>query len=169
VRLDRSLLALTGLGLALTACSPIVEHRGYVADADKMAAIKPHVDTKESVKAALGTPSTVAPFDDSTWYYVSSITKHYAFQQPHTVARKVTEIRFDKDGTVASIDKLDLKDGQKVAMVGRTTPTKGGELTVFQQMFGNFGRLSKGGVVPDAPSRPNHVPGQGPTTGQSRY
>lgn len=169
MRLDRSLLALAGLGLTLAACSPMVEHRGYVADADKMAAIKPHVDTKETVRAALGTPSTVAPFDDSTWYYVSSIDKHYAFQQPHTVARKVTEIRFDKDGTVASIDRLDLKDGQKVAMVSRTTPTKGGELTVFQQMFGNFGRLSKGAPAPETASRPNHVPGQGPTTGSSQY
>jgi outer membrane protein assembly factor BamE (lipoprotein component of BamABCDE complex) len=105
VRLDKSLLALAGLGLALTACSPIVEHRGYVADADKMAAIKPHVDTRQSVEAALGTPSTVAPFGDSTWYYVSSVVKHYAFQQPHTVARKVTAIHFDKDGTVSAIDK----------------------------------------------------------------
>lgn len=169
MRLNRSLLALAGVGLALTACSPMVEHRGYVPDADKMAAIKPHVDNKETVRAALGTPSTVSPFDDATWYYVSSITKHYAFQQPHTVARKITAIRFDKDGSVAAIDKYDLKDGQKVAMVDRTTPTKGGELSVFQQMFGNFGRLSKGAAAPEQPSRPNHVPGQGPATGTSQY
>jgi hypothetical protein len=42
-------------------------------------------------------------------------------------------------------------------------------LSVFQQMFGNFGRLSKAAAVPEQPSRPNHEPGQGPATGHSRY
>lgn len=158
-RSKRSLIGLAGTVLALAACSPIVEQRGYVADPDRMAAIKANVDTRDSVQAALGTPSTVSPFDDSTWYYVSSTMQHYAFQDPHVTKRDVVAIHFDKTGTVDRIDRYDAKDGRDVAMVDRKTPTKGKELTFLQQMFGNFSRLNPGASGPDRATR--RTPGAG--------
>ena len=161
-RPKRSLIGLAGLALVAAACSPIVEHRGYVADTDKMAAIKPDVDTKETVQAALGTPSTVSPFDDNTWYYISSTMQHYAFQEPHVTKRDVVAIHFDKNGTVSEIDHYDAKDGREIAMVDRKTPTKGRELTFLQQMFGNFSRLGPNANGPDRASRGPNGPGGGP-------
>ena len=153
----RPLIALAGAAFLFSGCSAIVEQRGYVADPDKMAAIRSEADTKESVLAALGTPSTVSPFDDSVWYYMSSTTERYAFQNPHVTKRDIVAIHFDKSDRVSKIERYDMKDGRDVAVVDRKTPTKGKELTFMQQMFGNFGRI--GPDRRNEASKPTHMPG----------
>ena len=38
--------------------------------------------------------------------------------------------------------RFELEDGQEVAMVERETPTRGKELSLLQQLFGNLGRFN---------------------------
>ena len=39
-----------------------------------------------------------------------------------------------------------LEEGKIISYVDRTTPTRGRELTVLQQLFGNLGRLGAGNL-----------------------
>ena len=41
---------------------------------------------------------------------------------------------------VASVRTLGLDDGQRIAMNGRETPTRGRELTILEQLLGNVAR-----------------------------
>ena len=111
-------------------------------DPQAVASIRPGVDNKDSVESRLGSPSTIANFDKTTWYYISAEERNFMFHKPEITKEDVLAVKFDTDGLVSSIDHYDLKDGKDVAFVGRETPTKGKELTFLQQMFGNFGRIS---------------------------
>ncbi len=50
-------------------------------------------------------------------------------------------IHFNKDNRVASIKKYDLKNGETIDPVDRTTPTPGRQFTIVQQLLGNIGRF----------------------------
>lgn len=143
------------LAAALSACAETIEHRGYVPEQDRLAAIKPGVDTKQTVSERLGTPSSVTTFGDDAWYYISSTTEQVAFFDPEEVDRKVVAITFDEAGTVQEIKRYGLEDGQEVAFVERETPTRGRTLTVLQQVFGNIGRIGSMGGGEEGGSGPN--------------
>ena len=51
-------------------------------------------------------------------------------------------IKFDDNGTLASIDQLDKSAGIEVDPNDRTTPTVGHELTAIEQILGNVGRFN---------------------------
>ncbi len=63
-------------------------------------------------------------------------------------------IRFDQVDQVQSFAQYTLEDGQIVNVNSRTTPTKGREFTILQQLFGNIGAGSiLGGGGSDAGAR----------------
>ena len=127
------------------ACSPVVQERGYVFDADDMKQVH-NGDTREQVKQLLGTPSTVSTVEGEAWYYISSKFETYAFYPPEEVDRKVAAVYFDKSGVVDDVAYYGLKDGQVVDFVSRKTPTRGKELTILQQLFSNIGRYNNAGA-----------------------
>ena len=147
-------LVLTASAIALTACVKNVNIRGYIADEELVSEIVPGVDNQESVKAALGTPSLTGTFDDHTWYYVSRKTKNIAFFQPKLVDQQILAIHFDKDGNVENIKTYTKADARKVPIVDRKTPTRGRELGLLQQLFGNIGRFAGTGQGAPGPGGP---------------
>jgi outer membrane protein assembly factor BamE (lipoprotein component of BamABCDE complex) len=141
MRSASSLLLLGSLLLA-SACSPIVDVRGNLPNEEQLALIKPGDVSKDDVIAMLGTPSSVAAFDDETWYYISSKTEQLAFLKPKETDRKVVAISFDSNGQVKEVRQLGMQDGKLIKPVERTTPTAGNEMTFLEQLFGNVGRFS---------------------------
>ena len=138
-----------GLLLGIAACTPTVDSRGYVPNQALLDQIKPGVDNRESVKRMLGTPTSADPFRDQTWYYISRKTETVAFFEPTVLEQNVVAVDFDAKGIVTKVERYGLEDGKKVDVVTRETPTRGRELTVLGQMFGNLGRFnSKGGELP---------------------
>jgi len=145
---------LTVLAACAAACTPVRSYHGYVlerTDKDdetetKAVEAKIGVDTRESVLAAFGEPSTLSTFDGNVWYYISSRERRYAFFKDKTTWRQIVAIRFDGAGRVASVDQFDLEDGRQLALVSRVTPTKGKELTFLEQIFGNVGQLPAPGA-----------------------
>jgi len=133
----------------MSACSSRLTVHGSVVDPERLAEVKPGEMTRREVQEILGSPSSKAVFDKESWYYVSSRTESFAFFEPKITERKVVIIRFNKKGIVADVDKLDLKDGKKIEIVERETPTKGKEYTLIEQLVGNvgsyMGRLNKAG------------------------
>jgi outer membrane protein assembly factor BamE (lipoprotein component of BamABCDE complex) len=134
---------------------PVVDHRGYVPDEQALASIRPGIDNKESIETRLGTPSTTANFDTTTWYYISAEEHNFLYQRPKITKQDVVAIKFDRDDLVSSIERYDMKDAKDVSPVARETPTRGKQLTFMQQMFGNFGKISATDNSPDTPTPRN--------------
>ena len=143
----------------LSACAPIRDVRGYIPDEEKLGSVKVGGDTRETVQQKLGTPSSTAAFGDPTWYYISTEQERYAFFHPDVTKREILAVEFSEDGKVADIRKYGIEDGQIVAMVDRETPSRGKEMTLLQQLFGNMGGLPAG--APGAQNGPGRPGGDG--------
>jgi outer membrane protein assembly factor BamE (lipoprotein component of BamABCDE complex) len=134
------LLGLTASAALVSACTPVTSFQGFQAIDAKPQDVQAGVDTRDSVRAKLGTPSVVSTFDPDVWYYISQITENQSFYRQRLVRRDVVAISFNKGGdTVAKVDDLTLKDGRVIAFDGHTTPTRGRELTVIEQLIGSIG------------------------------
>lgn len=136
-------LSLAALGAA--GCMPIASNQGFqvvdVAPTD----IQAGIDTRGSVNSKLGTPSATSTMDGNTWYYVTQTTSHIAFYKPRVINRSVVAIAFapgapSDDQKVASIQKYGIESGRVFAFNDRTTPTRGRELSVVEQLLGNLGQ-----------------------------
>ena len=91
--------------------------------------IQAGTDTKATVLAQLGNPSTTDVFEKEIWYYISSTRKERAFFKPKITERRVVSVIFDETGAVSDVGEYGLKDGIVVAYIKRKTPTWGRELS----------------------------------------
>ena len=100
--------------------------------------------TQAEVEQILGSPSVTATFrrPEDTWYYISSEFEAYGIFAPEAVRRRILAVNFDESLRVKEVERFELEDGQEVAMVERETPTRGKELSLLQQLFGNLGRFN---------------------------
>ena len=154
------IIALAALGLAALSvggCVPNVAYNGFQAREDKPQDVKVGVDTKSTVLARLGSPSTKSTFEPNTWYYISQTTNKLTYQNPRLMSRDVVSIKFDDDEKVSEVKHLGLKNGYEIAYNRNETPTRGRELSVLEQLLGNIGR---GSVLPQD-ADPGQRPGQG--------
>jgi outer membrane protein assembly factor BamE (lipoprotein component of BamABCDE complex) len=120
----------------------MVQTHGYRLDPETLAQVEPGQTTREEVLQLLGSPSSVATFDRSTWYYITQRTERMSFYQDEVVAQDVVAIRFSDQGTVEDIGFRGIDDAEEVELVERETPTSGNELSVFEQFIGNIGRFN---------------------------
>jgi outer membrane protein assembly factor BamE (lipoprotein component of BamABCDE complex) len=127
---------------AVSGCAKTVDQRGYLMDEDLIKEIRPGVDNRASVLAALGTPTVPATFDDENWYYVSRTQESWAFFHPDVVDNQVLQISFDQSGNVREISRAGMEAAREIDPVGEKTPTRGKELGFFEQIFSNIGRFS---------------------------
>lgn len=131
------LAATIGLG----ACAPVRETHGFVADfPDPAASVQAGVDTKATVVARLGSPSTTSTFEGERWYYIRSVQEKLAFFQSSTVEREVIAISFGENDVVSAVEAYGMERGRVVALAEGATPTRGRELGIIEQLFGNIGR-----------------------------
>ncbi|MDB5370035.1 MAG: cell envelope protein SmpA [Roseomonas sp.] len=153
---------LLALGLALAGCSvfeaPAIQ-RGNRADPELISQLSPGVQTRSDVRALLGSPSATGTFDDSEWYYISSVTRIRPAQNPGVEQQRVVAIQFNNQGVIQQIRELGPKDMRDVPVVERTTPVPGTERTLLQSLFGNIGRVGANGMG---------AGDQGPGTGPGR-
>jgi len=131
-------LALAGLG----ACTPMVTRHGFQPIDVEPTDIVVGTDTRDTVRARLGSPSVVSTFEPETvWFYISQTSAKYTFNLPEVTQRTVTQITFDEtNGRVVGVENLGLEDGRNISYSDRRTPTRGRQLTVMEQMLGTVGR-----------------------------
>jgi len=133
------------LGAALLAgCQATYDTRGDLPDPDAVLQVQPGVDDRKQVAQLLGSPSTMATFNDKTWYYISKKTKRISFWDPTVLDQEVLAIKFDDNGIVSDMKIYGLEDAKAVTMDPQQTPTSGKELTILQQLLGNIGRFGSG-------------------------
>ena len=131
---------------ALSGCIPLVapvtSNRGYIVSETDLKKIKPQVTTLDDVGRYMGTPSTVSSDDGVAWYYITSKFEAYLYHPPEEVERTVIAVYFDKSNVVQEVLYYGLQDGEIIDLQTRKTPTRGKELTVLGQLFGNLGRFN---------------------------
>ncbi|HNQ92102.1 MAG TPA: outer membrane protein assembly factor BamE [Alphaproteobacteria bacterium] len=138
-----SVLSLLILIAGLSACTPQVATRGNLLEDYQMKEILPGIDGKDEVMRKIGSPTTVAPFDDNVWYYMGQRTEKKGILDPKITQERIVVVSFDAtDGKVDNV--VERKDGREdVPIVQRKTPTSGNEFTFIQQMLGNVGKFNK--------------------------
>ena len=134
---------------AVAACS-VVESprqlRGNRVDADQVKELVPGTSTRNDVQALLGSPSAKATFDDNTWIYIGGVTHTRVGRTPGLDSQNVVVMKFDQGGVLRDVKSLDKEDSRSVDVVSRTTPSPGSEASFLQQLLGNVGRFSTGGL-----------------------
>jgi outer membrane protein assembly factor BamE (lipoprotein component of BamABCDE complex) len=118
------------------ACSPEINHRGYIAKAGAFAQVSEGM-SKSEVEGILGSPSTTASVNlqGDSYYYISSITQGRAFLDPKEVSREVIAVRFNQGDQVVSTAQYGLQDGRIIDINTRKTLIAGSDLSILQQLF----------------------------------
>lgn len=135
-------LALMASACLMTACSPMTANRGNMLDTYQMKEILPGVDNRDSLTAKIGSPTTIAPFDNNTWYYIGQKTEKNGIMDPRITEERIVVVTFAEDGMVDKV--MERADGREdIPIVQRKTPTTGNEYTFVQQMLGNLGKFNR--------------------------
>ncbi|VAW12645.1 Outer membrane beta-barrel assembly protein BamE [hydrothermal vent metagenome] len=141
--------AIAATAILTAACSPIRDYRGFVAQEDILTQVQIGM-SRGDVEQIMGTPSATSSIDGKNFYYISSVFETTAFFEPEEIDRRIVAFRFDETDTVTNIANYGLKDGRIFDFISRKTPTRGKEITILQQMFGNIGRFGSGqGILND--------------------
>ena len=107
----------------------------------RLHAIKPGKHTKEDVTRLIGSPTSITLFEKESWLYIASKEQQRAFLPAKEIERNVDVITFNQDGVVEKIQELTLADGIDVPYDTDKTKTYGKDLSVWEEMIGNFGRF----------------------------
>ena len=99
------------------------------------------VHTRKDVLRIMGSPTTVAPFDENTWYYIGQETAKHGILDPEVTKERVIIVRFNTKGKVHFIKE---REGGRINIpVERDkTPTHGNDLNAIDQIIGNMGKFN---------------------------
>lgn len=132
------------VGASLQGCSNSRGTRGYLFDPALANSIYPGVDNRISVQDTLGSPTVPSIFNPNVWYYVSTEVRTRPVFWPDPKKHRVMAVYFADNGMVENIVNYDLNDTRTIYPVRDKTPTRGTELSFFQQLFTNIGQVGSG-------------------------
>ncbi len=131
------------LALGLSACTPNVATHGNMLSQSKLKQITAGNSTRADVESYWGPPTTVAPFDNNTWYYIGETDTQEGVFAPKLDKRQMIKVTFDATDHVTGVTVLDNKLAQNVEFQSRVTPTAGKQYTAAQQFIGDLGKFNK--------------------------
>lgn len=131
------------LSLCVIGCTPTKAVRGNYITEDKIADLNVGTHTKSDVQKILGSPTTIAPFNENTWYYIGQKTEKQGFVDPKVIEKRVMMVVFNDDGVLQTAEEIQDDSTENLPIVKRKTPTSGNEVTVMQQLLGNLGRFNQ--------------------------
>jgi outer membrane protein assembly factor BamE (lipoprotein component of BamABCDE complex) len=142
-----ALVAAVAGAFAVSGCTKVGLHQGYIADETLVTAIQPGVDNKDSVTTTLGRPTFTGQFNENDWYYVSRSARNYAYSQPKIKEQTVLRVRFDAAGNVVAVDRRGMEQVASIDPSSDKTPTLGRERSLLEELFGNIGAVGTGGMT----------------------
>ncbi|MGR3483747.1 MAG: outer membrane protein assembly factor BamE [Paracoccaceae bacterium] len=143
----RNLSVALGVALAVSACSPIVRHHGYVPEAGEIAALTPGVDTAETVIAALGPPVARGAVGEDALFYVRSRFSTLGPLRPREVDRQVVAVSFAPGGALRNVERFGLEEGRVVRLSRRVTDDGLRDTVFLRQLLGNIGNFNAGDII----------------------
>lgn len=129
--------------LLLAACSATTLKHGSQLNQTDLQQVQPGMG-EESVRMALGTPSTTSAMPGgNAYYYISSTTKQSAFFNPEEVDRRVVAVYFNQTGSVEKVANYGLRDGQVVDFAKGETPAHLRDKSFISRFFRGVGPKQK--------------------------
>lgn len=116
--------------------------RGNRIDPDTLAQLVPGTSTRADVQALLGSPTAQASFDDNTWIYISEVTRPQIGGTNRVLEQNAVTLNFNDQGVLRSIQRKNDDDSLSVAVVSRTTPAPGSDVSFMGMLLGNVGRFT---------------------------
>ncbi len=136
------ILTLLAAFAALSACVKNTELVGYTFKSEKIDQIKPGQTSQSYVKNTLGTPSVIANYGGSIWYYISTEYETIAFLKPKIKSQKVIAITFGDNDMVTDIKEFTASDARDIKMISDITKSEGSDVGLLGQLLGNVGRFN---------------------------
>jgi outer membrane protein assembly factor BamE (lipoprotein component of BamABCDE complex) len=143
----KGLAGVMAVALLLGACTPIYRNHGYVPPDAALSALTVGVDTRDSIIASIGRPTTTSLVGDQSLYYVQSRFRNFAFYPPEEVEREVLALSFLPNGTLGNIERFGLEQGRVVQLSPRITAEVFADRTFINQLFGNIGNFDAGTLL----------------------
>lgn len=135
------ILTILAASLALAGCTPSVAQRGNMIEDYQLERLQNGVSTRSDVLRAMGSPTTVSPFNDNIWYYIGQEKEKRGIFDPKVTKERIIAVAFNADGIVQSINNVD-NGRENIPIENETTPTHGNESNVMQEFFGNLGKFN---------------------------
>lgn len=129
--------------IAFAGCSPKVHQMGKSIEEKNVQQVQAGVHNKHDVARILGSPTLYSLFQEDRWYYTSKTTEANAFLKPVVAEQDTYIVTFDKSGIVKDVKHLNMDNAKDISYVSRETPTTGQDTSMLQQLFGNFGRITR--------------------------
>ena len=138
------------------ACSSdiFVSHTGNMPSEEKINMLFKG-QSKQDVLELLGSPSSVVTVDKDTWIYMSSEIKQVAFLAPEEIDRNVLVVKFNPEGKISAIERLDKTQGGEIEIAQEQTPNPEQKEGFFQKYFGGVGQYLPFGNSNKNPIRDN--------------
>lgn len=155
------LYAALGGAALLAGCAGEVNRHGQLFTDVDLEQVRPGM-SKNEVNMMLGSPNTKATVGDEAHYYISSTTRTRPMGRPQVIDRKIVAVYFDESGSVSEVANYGLKDGRVFNFVSNETPSRGKEVSLLEQMFGNLGARRKAAIDQ---ANENPLPGPRPDPG----
>jgi outer membrane protein assembly factor BamE (lipoprotein component of BamABCDE complex) len=132
----------------LAACTPEINHRGYIAKAGAFGQLSDGMN-KTEVEGILGSPSTTASinFQGDSYYYITSVTEGRSFLKPVETNREIIAVRFDKQDRVSGLAQYGLQDGRIINLQTRKSPVVGSEFSLLEELFKGVSAGAGGGSL----------------------
>ncbi len=159
MRSTRALISLAAVAIALSGCTQLRTHQGYIIDQTLLDSVSIGIDNKASVERTLGRPtfssqfgvadgrpSIVTPEQATDWYYLSRQTRQLAFATPRATDQLLLRVRFDAIGNVVALDRTGVETVARISPESDKTPTLGREKSFFEELFGNIGSVGAPGA-----------------------
>ena len=135
------------LAVDTSACVAIYRDHGYVPNPEDLAAITPGRDTRDSVRAAIGSPGASGVLNEGGYYYIATRMRHYGGFEPKPVSRELVAISFNARGVVSGVERYGLENGRVIPLERRVTDNGTEDKTFLRQLLGNLGRIGPGQIL----------------------
>ena len=125
----------------LSSCAQPIDIHGNRISLKSFETIEPGKTTEQQVLEQLGKPVITQDYGSKSWIYIESKSQKTVLSGRKFINRTIVRVSFDKKGIATSVDIIPYDKELKPNVATRKTPTAGQEITVFQQLIGNFGRF----------------------------
>tara|TARA_Y100000589_G_scaffold224069_1_gene211599 strand:+ start:417 stop:833 length:417 start_codon:yes stop_codon:yes gene_type:complete len=125
----------------LSSCAQPIDIHGNRVFLKSFDTIEPGKTTEQQVLEQLGKPTITQDYGSKSWIYVESKSQKTVLSGRKFINRTIVRVSFNKKGIATFVDIIPYDKELNTNIATRKTPTAGQEITVFQQLIGNFGRF----------------------------